>query len=104
MGEWYNRFDADPLSMPGIMRARDELREAAERSKKQMVRWARRKAARAGTRGRRGALSSREVDRLCHEQVARVVNEFRQEGRRSPVCIVGAHDVLDRKRSEVSDG
>lgn len=84
MGDWYNRFDADPLSMPGITRARDELREVVKLSVAQMARWARRKAARTGTRGRRGALSSREIDRRYREQIARAVDEFRARTNHGP--------------------
>jgi hypothetical protein len=55
-GEWHNGFPGAPLSAEGISATRRELARAK--------RYWRRKAARAGTRGRRGALNSRQVAEL----------------------------------------
>ena len=66
--EFSNRFSADPLSLDGIMAAKRELT--------QTVRYFRRKAARVGTRGRRGALSSAEVERRYRVRCEEVVNSY----------------------------
>jgi hypothetical protein len=96
MGEFYNRFDAEPVTMGGIVEAKVKLdaspsfltlpsvfkveiiepKAPFSVDPKRLARYWRRKAARAGTRGRRGALSEREVNRRYLERCRRVVDQF----------------------------
>ncbi len=69
MTEWSNLFEGRPLSSRGIEAARRELARAK--------RYWRRKAARTGTRGRRGALSSHQIERMA-QQAVNVVVEWRE--------------------------
>ena len=55
-GQWSNLFERNHITLEGILEARQKL--------VQLARYWRRKAARAGTRGRRGALSDAQVARF----------------------------------------